>query len=68
MTRSVALSIGSSSTGVFIDATDTYTDATTDAMNYKLAIGSTGTSISISHLSVWGNISAAAATGTAAWA
>jgi hypothetical protein len=60
---SVAVSIGASSTGVFIDATDSYTAATTDAMNYKLATGSTGTSISISHLSVWGNIGAQVATG-----
>jgi hypothetical protein len=60
---SVAVSIGASSTGVFVDATDTYTAATTDAMNYKLTTGTTGTSISISHLSVWGNISAQVATG-----
>jgi hypothetical protein len=59
---SVAVSIGANSTGIFVDATDTYTAATTDAMNYKLTTGTTGTSISISHLSVWGNISAAAAT------
>lgn len=58
---SVSVSIGASSTGVFVDNTDTYTAATTDAMNYKLATASTGTSISISHLSVWGNISAATA-------
>jgi hypothetical protein len=60
---SVAVSIPGNSTGVFVDATDTYTAATTDTMNYKLAIGSRGTSISISHLSVWGNISAQVATG-----
>jgi hypothetical protein len=60
---SVAVSIGANSTGVFVDATDTYTAATTDAMNYKLTTGTTGTSISISHLSVWGNISAQVATG-----
>jgi hypothetical protein len=59
----IAVSIGASSTGVFVDATDSYTAATTDAMNYKLATGSTGTSISISHLSVWGNISVQVATG-----
>jgi hypothetical protein len=60
---SVAVSIGASSTGVFIDATDTYTAATADAMNYKVTTGTTGTSISVSHLSVWGNISAQVATG-----
>jgi hypothetical protein len=60
---SVAVSIGASSTGVFVDATDSYTAATTDAMNYKVTTGTTGTSISVSHLSVWGNINAQVATG-----
>src|SRR5262249_9041092 len=59
---SVAVSIGASSTGVFVDATDTYTAATTDVMNYKITTGTTGTSINVSHLSVWGNISAAPTT------
>jgi hypothetical protein len=49
---SVSVSIGASLTGVFVDNTDTYTAATTDAMNYKVATGSTGTPMKISHLSV----------------
>jgi hypothetical protein len=49
---SVAVSIPASTTGVFVDATDTYTSATTDTMNYKLAIGSTGTSLKLSFISV----------------
>jgi hypothetical protein len=58
----VAVSIGASSTGIFTDATDTYTAATTDGTNYKVTTGTTGTSISVSHLSVWANISAQVAT------
>jgi hypothetical protein len=59
----VALSIGANTTGIFTDATDTYT-AATDAMNYQLQTGSTGTSMSISFIEVFGNATpAAVATG-----
>jgi hypothetical protein len=53
---SVAVSIPGNSTGVFVDNTYTYTAATTDAMNYKLATGSTGTSLKLSFISVWGRV------------
>jgi hypothetical protein len=59
-----ALSITASTTGIFNDSTDTYTANTTDAMNYQIVTGSTGTSISISFIEVYGNATpAAAATG-----
>src|SRR5215467_11264704 len=46
----VALSIGANTTGIFTDNTHTYTAAATDAMNYQIVTGSTGTSISISFI------------------
>jgi hypothetical protein len=55
------LSITASTTGIFNDSTDTYTAAATDAMNYQIVTGSTGTSISISFMEVYGNASPAAA-------
>ena len=58
------LSIGVNAIGIFNDNTDTYTAAATDAMNYQIVTGSTGTSISISFIEVYGNATpAAAATG-----
>jgi hypothetical protein len=48
----VALSIGADSTDIFKDNTDTYTAAATDAMNYQIVTGSTGTTISISFIEV----------------
>jgi hypothetical protein len=42
-------------TGVLSDSTDNYTAATTDAMNYSVVTGATGTSLKISFLSIWGN-------------
>jgi hypothetical protein len=51
------LSIGANATGIFNDNTDTYTAAATDAMNYQIVTGSTGTSISISFIEVYGNAS-----------
>ena len=58
------LSIGANATGIFNDNTDTYTAAATDAMNYQIVTGSTGTSISLSFIEVYGNATpAAAATG-----
>ena len=45
-------SIGADATGIFNDNTDTYTAAATDAMNYQIVTGSTGTSISISSIEV----------------
>ena len=60
----LTLSIGANATGIFNDNTDTYTAAATDAMNYQIVTGSTGTSISISFIEVYGNATqAAAATG-----
>ena len=56
-----AVSITGSTTGTFNDSTDTYSAATTDAINYQVVTGSTGTSIKIALIAVWGNISAAAA-------
>jgi hypothetical protein len=47
-------SIGANATGIFNDNTDTYTGAA-DAMNYQIVTGSTGTSISISFIEVYGN-------------
>ena len=58
------LSIGANATGIFNDNTDTYTSAAADAMNYQIVTGSTGTSISISFIEVYGNASpTAVATG-----
>jgi hypothetical protein len=58
------LSIGANATGIFNDNTNTYTAAATDVMNYQIVTGSTGTSISISFIEVYGNATpAAAATG-----
>ena len=58
------LSIGANATGIFNDNTDRYTAAATDTMNYQIVTGSTGTSISISFIEVYGNATpAAAATG-----
>jgi len=60
----VVLSIGANTTGIFTDNTHTYTAAATGAMNYQIVTGSTGTSISISFIEVYGNATpAAAATG-----
>ena len=56
----VSVSIGGSSTGVFTDAVNTYTSATTDAMNYQIVTASTGTSMKLAFISVWGNLSIAA--------
>jgi hypothetical protein len=41
--------------------THTYTAAATDAMNYQIVTGSTGTSIFISLIEVYGNATQAAA-------
>jgi hypothetical protein len=54
------LSIGANATGIFTDNTHTYTAAATDAMNYQIVTGSTGTSISISFIEVCGNATPAA--------
>jgi hypothetical protein len=57
------LSIGANA-GIFNDNTDTYTATATDAMNYQIVTGSTGTSTPISFIEVYGDASpAAAATG-----
>ncbi len=55
------LSIGVNPSGIFNDNTDTYTAAATDAMNYQIVTGSTGTSISISFIELYGNASLEAA-------
>jgi hypothetical protein len=55
------LSIGANATGIFNDNADTYSAAATDAMNYQIVTGSTGTSLSISFIEVYGNATPAAA-------
>jgi hypothetical protein len=50
-----SLSISANATGIFNDNTDTYTAAATDAMNYQIVTGSTGTSMSISFIEVYSN-------------
>jgi hypothetical protein len=50
-----AVSITGSTTGIFNDNTDTYSAATTDAINCQVITGSTGTSIKIAFIAVWGN-------------
>ena len=45
--------------GVFTDAVNTYTSTTTDAMNYQIVTASTGTSMKLTFISVWGNLSTA---------
>jgi hypothetical protein len=55
------MAISANATGIFNDNTDTYTAASTDAMNYQIVTGSTGTSISISFIKVYGNATPAAA-------
>jgi hypothetical protein len=57
----VALSMGANPTGIFNDNTNTYTAAAIDAMNYQTVTGSTGTSISLSFIEVYGNATQAAA-------
>jgi hypothetical protein len=54
------MAISANATGIFNDNTDTYTAAATDAMNYQIVTGSTGTSISISFIEVYGNATPAA--------
>ncbi|MGA8083556.1 MAG: hypothetical protein WB988_17015, partial [Candidatus Nitrosopolaris sp.] len=49
------VSITGSTTGIFIDNTNTYSAATTDAINYQVVTASTGTSMKIAFIAVWGN-------------
>ena len=49
------VSITGSTTGIFNDNTDTYSAATTDAIDYQVVTGSTGTSMKIAFIAVWGN-------------
>lgn len=49
------VSITASTTGVFLDSTDTYQAASTDAMDYQIITASTGTSLTLFQLAVWGN-------------
>jgi hypothetical protein len=49
------VSIIGSTTGIFTDNTDTYSAATTDAMNYQVVTASAGTSMKIAFIAVWGN-------------
>lgn len=62
---SLAVSIGNQQTGVVSDSinTDNYTAASTDQMNYKLVTAAQGTSMNISHISSWANLSPPAPTG-----
>jgi hypothetical protein len=50
-----AVSITGSTTGIFSDSTNTYSAATTDAINYQVVTASTGTSMKIAFIAVWGN-------------
>jgi hypothetical protein len=50
-----AVSITGSTTGIFIDNTDTYSAATTDAINYQVVTASAGTSMKVAFIAVWGN-------------
>jgi hypothetical protein len=49
------VSITGSTTGIFNDNTNTYSAATTDAINYQVVTASTGTSMNIAFIAVWGN-------------
>jgi hypothetical protein len=49
------VSITGSTTGIFNDNTNTYSAATTDAINYQVVTASTGTSIKIAFIALWGN-------------
>jgi hypothetical protein len=51
----LTLSITGSSTGIFNDNTDTYSAATTDAINYQVITASAGTSMKIAFIAVCGN-------------
>jgi hypothetical protein len=53
-----AVSITGSTTGIFNDNTDTYSAATTDAMNYQVVTASAGTSMKVAFIAVWGNSAA----------
>ena len=59
----ISASITANTTGIFVDNTNTYQAATTDLMNYQIVTGSTGTSMKITQMSVWGNATAGAAAG-----
>jgi len=50
-----AVSIIGSTTGTFSDNTDTYSAATTDAINYQVVTASARTSMKIAFIAVWGN-------------
>jgi hypothetical protein len=49
------VSITGSTTGIFNDNTDTYSAATTAAIDYQVVTGSPGTSMKIAFIAVWGN-------------
>jgi hypothetical protein len=48
-----AVSITGSTTGIFNDNTDTYSAATTDAINYQVVTASTATSMKVAFIAVW---------------
>ena len=50
-----AVSITGSTTGIFSDSINTYSAATTDAINYQVVTSSAGTSMKIAFIAVWGN-------------
>lgn len=58
---SLSVSITGSGSGVFSNsnASNDYTAATTDVMNYRLVTGSAGTNMKLQQLSVWGNLTPA---------
>jgi len=49
------VSIIGSTTGIFNDNIDTYSAATTDAINYQVVTASAGTSMKIAFIAVWRN-------------
>jgi len=49
------VSITGLTTGIFNNNTNTYSATPTDAINYKIITASTGTSMKIAFIAVWGN-------------
>jgi hypothetical protein len=58
------ITIGSSTTGLLSDTTDTDTTTATSDINAQLAAGATGTSIKADYIAVWNNIGGVSGTPT----
>lgn len=58
----ISISIGGT-TGIHLDSSSQYQSATSDLMNYKIVTGSTGSTMTISQMSVNGNIATQATSG-----